>query len=248
MCAWRVRLLAIVSSFAIGCGGSASYNSPSVGPTAPSQATSTGPASPMIISIPSGAATLGANALCRNGKPGWHVAERQSERGERDHRRDVEECRERSLRVARGQSNVADRWHASHIAIVWRRSEATSHQRAFAFCSAVTRAPTPSGRRGRQSIESRKGKDRARQDSSPFASRGDARRDVPEDSRGAATSEGGRAPGRTRTCDPRFRSPRRYPSELRAAATLVPLRFVSGAHFISGRVLNLPVRQPGLVG
>jgi plastocyanin len=63
MSSWRVGLLAIVSSFAIGCGGSASYNSPTVALTAPTPAISTGPASPMTISIPSGAATLGVNAF-----------------------------------------------------------------------------------------------------------------------------------------------------------------------------------------
>ena len=40
-------------------------------------------------------------------------------------KRYVEEYRERSLRTAGGQSNVADRRHASHIAIVCRRSEAS---------------------------------------------------------------------------------------------------------------------------
>jgi hypothetical protein len=51
--------------------------------------------------------------------------------------------------VAGGQSNVADRRHASHIAIVWPQSEASlasePRRRAFAFCSAVTKAPTCSG-------------------------------------------------------------------------------------------------------
>jgi hypothetical protein len=48
----------------------------------------------------------------------------------------VEECRERSLRVARGRSNVADRWHASHIAIVWRQREAdlTTARIRLLFC------------------------------------------------------------------------------------------------------------------
>jgi plastocyanin len=58
----RVMSLAILSLFAVGC-GSSSYNSQAVSPTAPTSESGNGPIAPTAISIPNGAATLGANAF-----------------------------------------------------------------------------------------------------------------------------------------------------------------------------------------
>src|SRR5271156_3847980 len=46
---------------------------------------------------------------------------------------DAEEHGERSLRVAGGQAKGANRWHASHSAIVWRRSKRSVSLRRL-FC------------------------------------------------------------------------------------------------------------------
>jgi plastocyanin len=62
----RVGLVAVVSMFIFGCGGSSSTYSPTVAPTPTPAATPSGNGSSTTISIPSGAEALGPNGFNPN--------------------------------------------------------------------------------------------------------------------------------------------------------------------------------------